>query len=165
MSPETASDDVVVVGAGIAGLVAARDLGKRGRRVTVLEARDRLGGRTWTRRVAGTDVVAEFGGTWFDRTLQPAIGAEVDRYRLAVDAGDGFERVVWIGSDGGRTRRRAGRDVRSAGGARARPIGRGGGRSPGAFAAGIGSTSPSSTRRRTHGSTRWTFPGRPRNSC
>jgi monoamine oxidase len=41
---------VVVLGAGIAGLVAAYELGRAGYRVTVLEARDRVGGRVWTIR-------------------------------------------------------------------------------------------------------------------
>ena len=40
--------DVVVVGAGVAGLAAARALALGGQRVVVLEARDRIGGRTWT---------------------------------------------------------------------------------------------------------------------
>ena len=39
---------VVVVGAGLAGLAAAHDLYRRGAAVTVLEARDRIGGRVWT---------------------------------------------------------------------------------------------------------------------
>src|ERR1700676_1021018 len=41
---------VVVLGAGVAGLSAAYELGKAGYDVTVLEARDRVGGRDWTFR-------------------------------------------------------------------------------------------------------------------
>jgi monoamine oxidase len=44
------SVDVVVVGAGAAGLVAARELSRAGLAVRVLEARDRVGGRAWTDR-------------------------------------------------------------------------------------------------------------------
>lgn len=40
--------DVVVIGAGVAGLAAARRLLAHGRRIAVLEARDRIGGRVWT---------------------------------------------------------------------------------------------------------------------
>jgi monoamine oxidase len=39
------SDHVIVIGAGAAGLMAARELGRGGKRVTILEARDRCGGR------------------------------------------------------------------------------------------------------------------------
>ena len=42
---------VVVIGAGFAGIVAARDLSEAERSVVVLEARDRIGGRTWYREV------------------------------------------------------------------------------------------------------------------
>src|SRR5580698_5230308 len=41
---------VLVAGAGLAGLAAARELEARGARVTVVEARDRVGGRAWTIR-------------------------------------------------------------------------------------------------------------------
>ncbi|HMZ53378.1 MAG TPA: NAD(P)/FAD-dependent oxidoreductase [Nitrospira sp.] len=41
---------VIVAGAGLAGLTAAYELSRRGARVTVVEARDRVGGRVWTRR-------------------------------------------------------------------------------------------------------------------
>jgi len=79
-----ADADVLVVGAGLAGLVAARDLAEAGRRVIVLEARDRLGGRTWTGTLPGTDIDVEFGGTWVHPDSQPAVAAEIERYGLAM---------------------------------------------------------------------------------
>ena len=54
-----AGKSVVVLGAGIAGLVSAYELGKAGYRVTVLEARDRIGGRAWTLR--GGDRIVQMG--------------------------------------------------------------------------------------------------------
>jgi monoamine oxidase len=57
--------DAIVVGAGFAGLRAARDLADAGRSVLVLEARDRPGGRTWTRPFAGSGPAVEIGGSWF----------------------------------------------------------------------------------------------------
>ena len=58
--------DFCVVGAGFAGLAAARRLLDRGQTVTLLEARDRVGGRVWNRSAAdGT--VASVGGTWLGK--------------------------------------------------------------------------------------------------
>ncbi|GAA3775864.1 FAD-dependent oxidoreductase [Microbacterium kribbense] len=54
--------DAVVVGAGVSGLTAARLLAAGGQRVVVLEARDRLGGRTWTQRTGG--FTADRGASW-----------------------------------------------------------------------------------------------------
>lgn len=55
--------DAVVLGAGFAGLIAARDLSRdHGLSVLVLEARDRIGGRTWTAKALGEEF--EMGGTW-----------------------------------------------------------------------------------------------------
>ncbi len=58
---------VIVAGAGLAGLTAAYELQRRGARVTVVEARDRLGGRVWTRRDGfAEEQHAEAGGDMID---------------------------------------------------------------------------------------------------
>lgn len=57
------SVDVIVVGAGIAGLAAARRIRRAGRSVLVLEARDRVGGRL-ENHVLDDGNVVEMGGTW-----------------------------------------------------------------------------------------------------
>ena len=72
--------DTVVIGAGFAGLVAARDLIEAGRTVVVLEARDRPGGRTYSSTFPGTDVVIDLGAEWFDPARHHFLAAEVARY-------------------------------------------------------------------------------------
>ncbi|PZF77260.1 hypothetical protein DK847_07995 [Aestuariivirga litoralis] len=56
--------DVIVVGAGLAGAAAALKLSKSGRRVRVIEARARCGGRGFARSYAGDGPQLEFGGAW-----------------------------------------------------------------------------------------------------
>lgn len=54
--------DVIIIGAGVAGLTAASALTRAGARVRVLEARDRVGGRTLSQSVGGE--VVDLGGQW-----------------------------------------------------------------------------------------------------
>ena len=89
--------DVVVIGAGFAGLVAARELGRGGLDVLVLEARDRLGGRTWTEQRLDHDL--ELGGTWV-HWVQPHTWAELTRYGLGIERTPPAEEASWLGADG-----------------------------------------------------------------
>jgi len=61
-----AGEHIVVVGAGIAGLAAARRLADEGLRVTVLEARERIGGRVWTDTSLGVPI--DLGAAWIHGT-------------------------------------------------------------------------------------------------
>ena len=56
--------DVIVIGAGAAGLAAARELARSAMSVLVLEARDRIGGRCWTRLEPGLEVPIEYGAEY-----------------------------------------------------------------------------------------------------
>lgn len=88
--------DVVVVGGGLAGLTAARHLHEAGRRVIVLEARDRLGGRTWTGTLPGTAVEVEWGGTWVHPDSQANVADAVKAYGLRLDPPTGPAAFAWL---------------------------------------------------------------------
>jgi monoamine oxidase len=74
--------DVLVIGAGLSGLVSARELEARGRSVRVLEARDRIGGRVWLQRGALRGLDLDMGGAWI-ADVQRHVWAEADRYGIA----------------------------------------------------------------------------------
>lgn len=80
-SLETASVDVVVVGAGFAGLSAAEKLVGLGHSVLVVEGRDRVGGRVLTGEIAGVPV--DFGGTWVS-PKHTAIRGLAERYGCTI---------------------------------------------------------------------------------
>jgi monoamine oxidase len=88
--------DVVVIGAGFAGIAAARDLRGAGRRAVVLEARDRIGGRTWYREMPGAGISVEYGGMFFSRSTQPRLAAEIERYGLGVTPMAPPDVVSWV---------------------------------------------------------------------
>ena len=84
--------DVIVVGGGFAGVTAARECALRGRRVLLLEARDRLGGRTWSTAWNGSQI--EYGGAWV-HWHQPHTFSELTRAGLAVAVSDDTGRAHW----------------------------------------------------------------------
>lgn len=72
--------DTIVVGAGVAGLTAARILAREGRRVVVLEARDRIGGRVWTDRSDGR--VTDLGASWIHGVTDCAVDAATEAFGM-----------------------------------------------------------------------------------
>ncbi|HET7427942.1 MAG TPA: NAD(P)/FAD-dependent oxidoreductase, partial [Gaiellales bacterium] len=99
--------DVVVVGGGFAGVTAAREAAQAGRSVLLLEARDRIGGRTWTAPWAGHDI--EYGGGWV-HWHQPHTFSEVTRAGVGVVLSDDPEVAAWYVGDQRRTGAIADRD-------------------------------------------------------
>jgi monoamine oxidase len=73
--------DVIVIGGGFGGVTAARDSQKNGLKTLLLEARNRLGGRTFTTDFEGHPI--ELGGTWIHNS-QPFVWAESQRYDTGV---------------------------------------------------------------------------------
>ncbi|CAF1239700.1 unnamed protein product [Rotaria sordida] len=73
--------DVIIIGAGFTGLMAARELSRRNRKVLIIEARDRIGGRTFTSEFDNQKY--EMGGTWVHWS-QPHVWTEITRYGLSI---------------------------------------------------------------------------------
>ena len=84
--------DVIVVGGGFAGVTAAREVALRGRSVLLLEARDRLGGRTWSADWDGIPI--EYGGAWV-HWHQPHTWSEITRAGLRVELSEDAQRAHW----------------------------------------------------------------------
>jgi monoamine oxidase len=89
--------DAIVIGGGFAGVTAARELTLAGLDCTLIEARDRLGGRTWYRDWGGDDI--EMGGGWV-HWHQPHAWAELTRAGQGVGKSDEAELAFWaVGSE------------------------------------------------------------------
>jgi monoamine oxidase len=92
--------DVIVIGGGFAGVTAARETTLGGADTLLLEARDRLGGRTWTRDWNGTDI--ELGGGWV-HWHQPHVWSEITRAGIATERGEDAARASWFAGHERRT--------------------------------------------------------------
>ncbi|GAA0330893.1 FAD-dependent oxidoreductase [Bacillus carboniphilus] len=85
--------DVIIIGGGFSGITAARELSLLGHKVAILEARDRLGGRTWCDQRLNT--MLEMGGTYV-HWYQPHVWTEITRYGLELVTAPKATRVYWI---------------------------------------------------------------------
>lgn len=87
--------EAIVIGGGFAGITAARDLRDQGRSVAVVEARDRLGGRTWYKPFGSDGPNVEFGGTWVAPRWQPWVAGEIERYAAELVESPAAEVCGW----------------------------------------------------------------------
>ncbi|GGG76544.1 flavin monoamine oxidase family protein [Corynebacterium pelargi] len=87
---------VGIIGAGFAGLISARELERLGYTVEIFEARDRIGGRTWTAQKLGHEL--EVGGTWV-HWMQPFIWSEITRYGAEIVSSPVCDEAFWIVGD------------------------------------------------------------------
>lgn len=91
----TTNKPVVIIGAGFAGLVAARELQTAGIDYLILEARDRIGGRAWTEERMGRPL--ELGATWV-HWFQAHIWTEIMRYgqHTQIEASPDRNEAHWV---------------------------------------------------------------------
>jgi pseudooxynicotine oxidase len=99
--------DAIVVGGGFAGVTAARELARAGMKTLLLEARERLGGRTWSAEWDGTPI--ELGGAWV-HWHQPHTWSEITRAGLTVEVGPNADVASWYVGESRRSGRIEERD-------------------------------------------------------
>lgn len=76
----TEEADVVIIGAGLAGLTAARDIIEAGLSCIILEARDRVGGKTWSQQLADGRGTVDLGAAWINDVNQTRVYALAKQY-------------------------------------------------------------------------------------
>ncbi|GKT88754.1 amine oxidase [Colletotrichum tofieldiae] len=75
--------DVIVVGGGFSGLMAAYEVSKAGHKTLLLEAKNRIGGRSFTQPLRSTpDAVIDMGAAWINKNIQPTIYALCEKFSL-----------------------------------------------------------------------------------
>jgi monoamine oxidase len=82
--PTSASVDVIIIGAGLAGLSAAHEVTMAGLSCVVLEARDRVGGKTWSKPLHDGNGIVEFGAAWINDVDQIKMINLVRKFGLQV---------------------------------------------------------------------------------
>ncbi|MEM9777892.1 MAG: FAD-dependent oxidoreductase, partial [Chloroflexota bacterium] len=92
------SQKILVIGAGMAGLAAGRTLQDAGYSVTILEGRDRIGGRVWTSKL-WPDAPMDMGASWIHgirRNPMTTLADEINAPRLETD----YDNGIIYGADG-----------------------------------------------------------------
>lgn len=77
--------DVIVIGAGIAGLIAARDAARRGAKVKLIEASGRVGGQIWSIKHDGSAQTIALGAEWLHSEKHEALFKEMSDYGISLD--------------------------------------------------------------------------------
>lgn len=92
--------EVLVVGAGLSGLQAAREIQKSGLSCMIVEARDRVGGKTWSLDPSGKGGALDVGAAWINDTNQSKVYAMAKSFGLETIVQNTFGEVVQEDLDG-----------------------------------------------------------------